>query len=98
MTALAVSLAAHELYGFCELNVASPEGIVSVGRIGETVLRCFSEDTFQDDAILGGLRGAFGRLQTAFAVIPEAAERELVVPHDVILLSDRMSLNVGGRR
>lgn len=93
--ALAVSLAAHELYGFCELAVVSDERR-RVGMIGESVLRCFARETFEDDAVLGAVRGTFEHLTTAFAVLPEAAERELAVAHDVLLLSDRMSLSLDG--
>jgi GNAT superfamily N-acetyltransferase len=92
MSTLAVSLAAYEVYGFCELNLGSEERPVRVGLLGDSVLRCFDRATFEDDVILGGVAGAFHRLDTAFAVIPEPEEREIFTPHDVLLVSDRMSL------
>ncbi|NEN05462.1 GNAT family N-acetyltransferase [Diaminobutyricibacter tongyongensis] len=92
ISALAVSLAAYEVYGFCELNVVSSERPVRVGLMGDRVLRCFDRATFEDDAILGGVSAVFGRLDTAFAVVAESEVHEILTPHDVLLVSDRMSL------
>ena len=95
VSGLPVSLAAHNSYGFCELQLDPPGIAPKLGVLGETVLRCFSRDTFEDAALLGSARGLLGSLTTAFAVVPESVEEKLDVPHDVLLLSDRMSLNVG---
>ncbi|GAB3800109.1 hypothetical protein GCM10028798_14120 [Humibacter antri] len=95
---LSVSLAAHNAYGFCELHLDRPRADETVGMLGEHVLRCFSRSTFEDDALLASVRGLTGTPDTAFAVVPEAVEHEMRVPHEVLLLSDRMALDVSGFR
>lgn len=94
ISGLAVSLAAYELYGFCELNLVTPERPVRVGLMGDSVLRCFDSATFEDEVILGGVSATFDRLDTAFAVVSQSEERKIATPHDVLLVSDRMSLSL----
>lgn len=92
---LSVSLAAYAAYGFCELQLEPPDAGSKIGVLGETVLRCFTREDFEDDALLASARGLLGGLTTAFSVLPESEVKDLDVAHDIILLSDRMNLEVG---
>lgn len=91
---LPVSLAAHRAYGFCELRMDSPEAATKIGVLGESVVRCFDRDSFENDSLLASARGLLGGLTTAFAVLPEAVGQDLKVPHDALLLSDRMTMDL----
>jgi len=55
----ALSLAAFERYGFCELHLDGHEPTAKVGLIGDRVLRCFDTACFADDDLLGRLRAIF---------------------------------------
>ncbi|WP_158862987.1 GNAT family N-acetyltransferase [Leifsonia sp. AG29] len=92
---LAVSLAALATYGFCELRVRRDATESRVGVMGESVLRCFDAETFEDDELLAGVRGLMPELELAFAVLPESQAGSLAAAHDVVLVSDRMTCEVG---
>lgn len=98
VTDLPVSLATHEAYGFCEVGLAAPSTHSRIGILGEGVIRCFSREAFEDDRLLASARALFGRARTAFTIVPETDLPELIVPHDVLLLSDRMRYDRAGDR
>lgn len=91
---LATSIASEQVYGFCELEVVLNQSEIRVGILGRSVLRCFSEESFANDGLLGGMRRMFSELECAFAVVPEASLVDLTTKHKVINRSDRMVLNL----
>ena len=91
---LALSLAAHSVYGFSELTVEQEHSTLRVGRLGDTVLKCFTKDDFENDNVLSQIRGMFPKLTTAFAVVPENVIAELGIAHRVIKHSDRFALQL----
>jgi ribosomal protein S18 acetylase RimI-like enzyme len=83
-------------YGFCEMEVMNETSETRIGLIGEKVLRCFSAQAFDDDALLSRLSGHFPRAETALAILPAASVPEVSSIHQVIKLSDRMKLSLRG--
>ncbi|WP_308467867.1 GNAT family N-acetyltransferase [Rathayibacter soli] len=88
------ALAAHARYGFCEVLVGEGESTERLGLIGAQTIRCFSSSTFQNDELLAGMHTLFPDTDRAFFVLPEEAEPELRVQHQVIKRSIRMTLAV----
>lgn len=89
---LEAAMAAYRRHGFCELNVRFEEQRVNVGLIGQDVLRCFSADSFENDALLAALHQVFDFTQQAMTVIPADKLVDIKSPHTVATLSDRMTL------
>jgi GNAT superfamily N-acetyltransferase len=92
---LPVSLAAHRAYGFCELRVHWGSQILTVGLLGDTVVKCHAVEEFELDALLAALRATFPDVERAFVVVSLGELPRLTVAHTVLLLSDRMVLRVG---
>jgi hypothetical protein len=92
VASLPTSLAAHRAYGFCELDIVGPVHSVRIGLLGEKVLKCPTADTFMNDRLLAALRQTFHGVDRAFAVLPLAEASELAVEHEVVNLTDRMTL------
>jgi ribosomal protein S18 acetylase RimI-like enzyme len=90
--ALATSLAAFALYGFCELEVLVGHEGIRVGRLGASILKSPSVEAFQNDALWAALREMFPPAECAFAVVPETQRSKLKVAHSVVNVTDRMTL------
>lgn len=86
------SLAAYNRHGFCTLDVRFDQERLNVGLIGTDVVRCFSIDSFENDAALAGLRQVFTSTEQAMTVVPEAGLVDIRIPYAVATLTDRMSL------
>lgn len=86
------SMAAYRQHGFCELDVHFEQQRIKVGLIGPHVVRCFSVDTFDNDALLAGLRHVFRFTEQAMTIVPESGLANIKSPHELTTLSDRMSL------
>lgn len=86
------SMAAYRRYGFCELDVCFDQQRLTVGLMGSDLVRCFSIDAFENDALLAGIRQVFNFAERAMTVVPETRLIEIKNPHTVVTLSDRMSL------
>lgn len=91
------SMAAYRRHGFCELDVRFEQQRISVGLIGPHVVRCFSVDAFENDALLAGLRQVFKFTEEAMVVVPRAGLANIKNPHKLTTLSDRMSLETKQR-
>jgi len=67
------ALVAQDEHGggrFAELTVAYRNtGEVRLGRIGSSVLRCFTSDAFYDDALLAHVGAQFPALREAVAIV-----------------------------
>lgn len=94
--ALALAIANHSVYGFCELAVVSEAMETKIGLIGERVLRCFSAESFDDDVLLSGLKIHFPRVDTALAILSTDTLPVISKNHKVINYSDRMTLSLPG--
>ena len=94
ITSLAISLAAYSVYGFCEFDVLLNRERVKVGLLGPNVLRCSTIESFGNDKLLASLHQMFPHADSAFAVVSEAAVADLQVAHQVVNLSDRMTLDI----
>lgn len=88
---LALALAAHAQYGFCQLSVATRFGHRTYGVLGGQVIRCSDRASFDDDESLASVRGVFDA-DTAFAVIPEHEVVQVATNHQLVLWSQRMVL------
>lgn len=71
---LPVALAAFESHGFCELQLRWRGNDVKLGRIGETVFRCFDAAVFDDDDLLSRLRSIFPSAQEALFIAAESPD------------------------
>lgn len=91
---LPAAMAAYDRYGFCEFDVVVGRDLTRVGLLGSNTVRCTTARTFEDDVLLGGLREVFSQLTGAFAVLPHAQSSSLKSAHEVLTLSDRMTLAV----
>jgi len=82
--------ATHERYSFsqCEFRVADEAR--RVGRIGRTVLRCFDERTFADDALLSRLRATFSGVREALLIGAPSGRNDLPPGSSEIVRSRRM--------
>lgn len=93
--AVAVSAAAHQAYGFSELNVLHEGTVTRIGRIGARVLRCFNRADFERTSLHAAVVGVFPALTEVLSILP-ADELELLdVPYRVVLTSDRMRGSAG---
>jgi ribosomal protein S18 acetylase RimI-like enzyme len=90
---LANSLAVHDAYGFCELELESDSGIVQVGLLGQTVLRCTSIDIFENDELLARVKRMFPNLTTVLGAIPEDSVSRIDAEFQVASRSDRLVLS-----
>lgn len=97
INSLPAALATLSTYGFCELEVLDEGATIKVGLIGQKVVRCFSAATFDNDVLLCGLRGHFPNAETALAILPAAAVKDVLSDYEVIQRSDRMKLSLSGR-
>lgn len=88
------AMAAYDSHGFCEFDVVVDHNVTRVGLLGLHTVRCTSAGSFEDSVLLGGLRLAFSKLTAAFAVLPESQVSSLKTAHEVLTLSDRMTLAV----
>lgn len=88
---LALALAAHAQYGFCQLSMATRFGPKTYGVLGGQVVRCADRASFDDDESLASVRGIFDA-PTAFAVIPEDEVADVIADHRLVLWSQRMVL------
>ena len=87
---LPMSVAAHKVYGFCEIEAVIEDSSVRVGRLGENLLRCFTKDSFESDKLLAGMHRIFPALECAFAMVTEQEHAKVSTAHRVINISDRM--------
>jgi len=80
----------HKRYSFsqCEFRVAGETR--RVGRIGRTVLRCFDERTFGDDALLSQLRATFSGVREALLIGAPSGRSDLPHGSSEIVRSRRM--------
>lgn len=69
MADLMTSTASFQTYGFCRLTVSQGGNAVTIGRIGPTVVRCFSVAVFFDDDLLSGLSATFPSLREALVIV-----------------------------
>lgn len=69
-----VAKAVFDRYGFCEIETEWRGEALKVGRIGDTVLRCFDSTSFADDVLLGSLRLAFPEAKEALLIAPSEPE------------------------
>ncbi|HEY5530200.1 MAG TPA: hypothetical protein VIL51_12250, partial [Thermoleophilia bacterium] len=85
----AAATQSYEAYGFSEFSVVLEDAAFRFGRIGASVLRCFTPDSFANDALLGHVRASLPDLREALTIASEAA----AVPADarVVARSVRMS-------
>lgn len=90
--ALPASIAAFRAHGFCELGVKLGQDSFNVGLIGAQTVRCPSTSSFENDALLSGLRGVFPHVDRAFAIVLESDLPSLRVRHELVTLADRMQL------
>jgi ribosomal protein S18 acetylase RimI-like enzyme len=90
--ALATSLAAFALYGFCELEVLVDQGNVKVGLLGEALFKSPSVEAFDNDALWAALREVFPPAKCAFAVVRETDLSAVKVAYVVVNVTDRMTL------
>lgn len=67
---LPASMAAHARYGFCELKGSRAGQQVRYGRMGESVLRFFTQDDFDDPRVGEALVAEFPGLAESFVVLP----------------------------
>lgn len=65
---LPVANAAYDRYGFCELQVSWGDNETRMGRIGNSVLRCFEAANFKNDALLARLAAAFPDLREVLLI------------------------------
>lgn len=94
---LPTAMANLSAYGFCEMEVMTEASEERVGLIGEKVLRCFSAQAFDNDALLATLAAHFTDIEAALAILPAASLPGISSIHQVIKLSDRMKLSLRGR-
>lgn len=62
------ALAAFERYGFCELHLRFAGREVRLGRMGESVLRCYNAEDFGDDRLLAAVREVFPSLEEGLLI------------------------------
>lgn len=91
---LPAAMAAFESHGFCEFDVVLDHDVTRVGLLGLNTVRCTSARSFENDVLLGGLRQVFPQLTAAFTVLPQAQLPSLKIAHEVLTLSDRMTLAI----
>lgn len=91
---LPAALANFSAYGFCEFEVMNETDTTRIGLIGQDVLRCFSLQSFDDDALLSRLASYFPTVDTALAIVPTDSVPQISSTHEVIQLSDRMKLSL----
>lgn len=65
---LPVATASFDRFGFCEMQAGFGGRDIRVGRIGDSVLRCFSQKDFADDALLARLAAAFPSAREALFI------------------------------
>lgn len=83
--------ASHKTYGFSQFTTdGSHFTAANFGHIGDSVLKCFSADTFEDDDVLGRLHASLPECSEAFAVV--SGERNTAVPHRFLVRSERRTL------
>jgi GNAT superfamily N-acetyltransferase len=97
IVSLHAAVASLTAYGFCELEVINGTASTKVGLIGQKVVRCFSVETFDNDELLGGLRGLFPDADTVLAILPATGVGNVLSDHEIIQRSDRMKLSLPGR-
>ena len=88
------SIANFEKYGFCEIFVSFRGRRIKVGRLGESVLRCFQPQDYADDMLLTELKCVFPLSKEAFIVIPMNSDIDGMIDSHRIVHSIRMSWNV----
>jgi ribosomal protein S18 acetylase RimI-like enzyme len=93
--AVAVSAAAHQAYGFSELNVLHEGTVTKIGRIGARVLRCFNRVDFERTSLHAAVVGVFPSLTEILSILPADELNLLDVPYRVVLTSDRMKGSAG---
>lgn len=91
---LAFALAAHHVYGFCDLQVPVNGIVKKFGMMGDSVIRVFSASDFSDDSTLAGLRAIFSTPSVAFSIVPENELATVSVEHDIINKSVHMTLEI----
>ncbi|MDE8668153.1 N-acetyltransferase [Pseudarthrobacter sp. H3Y2-7] len=91
---LPTALANLSTYGFCEMEVMNETSVTRIGLVGQTVLRCFSAQAFDDDALLSSLRRHFPLVETALVILPTEHIAGISSVHQVVKLSDRMKLSL----
>ena len=86
--------ATFDRFGFCQMTASYDRRSRPLGRIGETVLRCFSVEDLGDDGLLGALVDGYPTLREVFAILP-TEELETVDSRAVCInRSIRMTLAV----
>lgn len=88
------SLANFEEYGFCELFVLFRGRRIKLGRLGESVLRCFQLEDYADDMLLKELKCVFPTLNEAFVIVPVNSSIDETIKSHKIVHSIRMSWNI----
>jgi ribosomal protein S18 acetylase RimI-like enzyme len=91
---LPAAMAAFDAHGFCEVDAIVDEEVIRVGFIGKATVRCSTTSSFENNILLAGLKAVFPHLDQAFAVIPEGNVSSLNAAHEVLTLSDRMTLAI----
>jgi ribosomal protein S18 acetylase RimI-like enzyme len=84
------SAAAHAAYGFCELKFQWEGQDIRLGRIGETVLRCFDRRSFADDELLASAKATFATLTEALTILPVSEATSLPPGTSTVGLSNRL--------
>lgn len=80
----AEAVATHATYGFSYLSVAGRSGTRSIGRMGDTVLRCRTAEDFADDRFLAGVRACLPSATDALLIVP-AEDAQPAVPGQVVV-------------
>lgn len=94
IASLPVAIAAFEAHGFCELEVRRGNEKISIGRLGDEVLRCATAMSFGDDRLLSSIKSVFPEATKAFAVVPCHDLPLVTTQHDIVTVSNRMCLTI----
>jgi ribosomal protein S18 acetylase RimI-like enzyme len=86
------AMAAHDAYGFCEMDVVNGPKTSRLGLLGNHIVNCMSVPTFEDDETLAGLRATFPSFERAFAIVSEVEAATITTEYESINSSRRMRL------
>lgn len=92
IASIEASMASYHRHGFCELDIRFEQQPLTIGLIGRDVVRCFSVDSFENDALLAAMRRAFNFTEQAMTIVPEVTLPDIRNAHRLATLSDRMTL------
>ncbi|MCC6270166.1 MAG: GNAT family N-acetyltransferase, partial [Microbacteriaceae bacterium] len=86
------SLTTHTKFGFSQFQVECEKGWITLGRLGEDVVRTYAAEIFDDVTLLAAVRELFPSMTTAFIIDGASNAARVSGPHTVLAESTKMRL------